>query len=122
MSNTPTEAHLELAKTALFSRDAAGRLLTAPMAAQLIADSEAVACDQLRAEVERLKKSCEFADFQRQQARAERAESELANERDKVRVLRDAMKYLRNDDNYIDPQFDPCALASKAFEVTRDAK
>ena len=36
-----TEAHLELAKTALFSRDKAGRLLTAPMAAQLIANSEA---------------------------------------------------------------------------------
>ena len=38
-----TEAHIELAKTALFSRDKAGRLLTAPMAAQLIADSEAKA-------------------------------------------------------------------------------
>jgi hypothetical protein len=49
-------------------------------------------------------------------------ERELVVEREKVRVLRDAMKYLRNDDNYIDPQFDPCALASKAFEITRDAK
>ena len=72
-----TKAHIELAETALFSRDKAGRLLTAPMAAQLIADSEAKATvelkkradhwcdmhtvcakerDQLRAEVERLKK------------------------------------------------------------------
>jgi hypothetical protein len=49
-------------------------------------------------------------------------ERELAHEREKVRTLRNAMKYLLNDDNYIDPQFDPCALASKAFEVTRDAK
>jgi hypothetical protein len=57
--------------------------------------------------------------------RAEHArtlERELSREREKVRVLRNAMKYLLNDDNYIDPQFDPCALASKAFEVTRDAK
>jgi cell division protein FtsB len=71
-----TEAHLELVKTALFSRDAAGRLLTAPMAAQLIAGCEAAAVqtamlreygnlsatneslakerDQLRAEIARL--------------------------------------------------------------------
>jgi hypothetical protein len=49
-------------------------------------------------------------------------ERELAHEREKVRTLRNAMKYLLNDDNYIDPQFDPYALASKAFEVTRDAK
>jgi len=42
-----TEAHLELAKTALFSRDKAGRLLTAPMAAQLIADSEARAIAEI---------------------------------------------------------------------------
>jgi hypothetical protein len=79
MSNTPTEAHLELAKTALFSRDAAGRLLTAPMAAQLIADSEAKACDQLRAEVERLRG--ETARIGKNGAeeyiRAERAEAEV---------------------------------------------
>jgi hypothetical protein len=49
---TPTTAHLELANHVLFSRDAAGRLLTAPMAAQLIADSEARACDRLRHEAE----------------------------------------------------------------------
>ena len=39
--NTPTEAHLELAKNALFARDASGRLMTAQMVAQLLADSEA---------------------------------------------------------------------------------
>jgi len=55
-------------------------------------------------------------------ARLAHASAQLAAEREKVRVLRNAMKYLLNDDNYIDPQFDPCALASKAFEVTRDAK
>jgi hypothetical protein len=76
MSTPMTEAHLELVKTALFSRDAAGRLLTAPMAAQLIAGCEAAAVqtamlreygnlcatneslakerDQLRAEIARL--------------------------------------------------------------------
>ena len=41
MSAQVTEAHLELAKTVIFSRDASGRLLTAPMAAKLIAESEA---------------------------------------------------------------------------------
>jgi hypothetical protein len=49
---TPTKAHLELANHVLFSRDATGRLLSAPMAAQLIADSEARACDRLRHEAE----------------------------------------------------------------------
>lgn len=44
-----TEAHLELAKTVIFSRDSAGRLLTAPMGAQLIADSEAKAVEAERA-------------------------------------------------------------------------
>jgi hypothetical protein len=103
-----TEAHLELAKNALFSRDAAGRLLTAPMTAQLIADSEAAAVqiamlreygnlcatneslaterDQLRAETERLTAACDkFSNSEIAQgdwkARAERAEAELATER-----------------------------------------
>jgi hypothetical protein len=48
--------------------------------------------------------------------------AELAAEREKVRVLRNAMKYLRNEDNYLDPEFDPCALASSAFDITKDAK
>jgi hypothetical protein len=52
LNTAPTKAHLELANHVLFSRDAAGRLLTAPMAAQLIADSEARACDRLRHEAE----------------------------------------------------------------------
>ena len=43
--NTPTEAHLELAKNALFARDASGRLMTAQMVAQLLADSEARAVE-----------------------------------------------------------------------------
>jgi hypothetical protein len=97
-----TEAHLRLAATALFSRDAAGRLLTAPMAAQLIADSEAAAVqtamireygnlsatneslakerDQLRAEVERLTAQREnLLKPMRDQAiaRAESAEAEM---------------------------------------------
>ena len=48
MSAQVTEAHLELAKTVIFSRDASGRLLTAPMAAKLIAESEAKATAELR--------------------------------------------------------------------------
>ena len=43
--NTPTETHLELAKNALFARDASGRLMTAQMVAQLLADSEARAVE-----------------------------------------------------------------------------
>lgn len=43
----PTEAHLELAKNVIFSRDASGRLLTAQMAARLIAESEARALKSL---------------------------------------------------------------------------
>jgi hypothetical protein len=105
MSAPITEAHRELAATALFSRDAAGRLLTAPMTAQLIADSEAAAVqttmlreygnlcatneslakerDQLRAETERLTAACDkFSNSEIVQgdwkARAERAEAELA--------------------------------------------
>ena len=48
MSAQVTEAHLELAKTVIFSRDASGRLLTAPMAAKLIAESEAKATAELK--------------------------------------------------------------------------
>ena len=40
-------------------------------------DEYAKVIKDLRAEVERSKKSCEFADFQRQQARAEKAEAQL---------------------------------------------
>lgn len=97
-----TEAHLDLAKNIIFSRDASGRLLTASMAAQLIADSEARAIsslamvtaesadrnvslrlenDQLRAEV----KSCGELSCDECNARtaaltnrAERAEAEVA--------------------------------------------
>ena len=47
-------------------------------------------------------------------------ERELAIERTKVETLREAMKYLCNDDNYIDPQFDPCELASAALAATKD--
>lgn len=47
-------------------------------------------------------------------------ERELAIERTKVETLREAMKYLCNDDNYIDPQFDPCELASTALAATED--
>ena len=43
--NTPTETHLELAKNALFARDASGRLMIAQMVAQLLADSEARAVE-----------------------------------------------------------------------------
>ena len=100
MSAPITEAHLELAKTALFSRDNVGRLLTAPMAAQLIADSEAralsVVCgrhnaliaerDQLRAEVKLLSEwqqgvienaRAHHAHLKNANARAERAEAIL---------------------------------------------
>ena len=48
MSAQVTEAHLELAKTVIFSRDASGRLPTAPMAAKLIAESEAKATAELK--------------------------------------------------------------------------
>ena len=47
-------------------------------------------------------------------------ERELTIERTKVETLRKAMKYLCNDDNYIDPQFDPCELASAALAATKD--
>jgi hypothetical protein len=144
MSNTPTEAHRKLATDLCRNATGSNRALHhVSKFAQLIADSEARACDQLRAEVERLTRlyGCcvSGSTYEATLARAERAEAEverlkaalakscddereLSREREKVRVLRNAMKYLLNDDNYIDPQFDPCALASKAFEVTRDAK
>jgi len=138
MSNTPTEAHRKLATDLCRNATGSNRALHhVPKFAQLIAESEARACDQLRAEVEKFKflHQCESDSSVEAYARAERAkeiadrygkrslelEAELATEREKVRTLRNAMKYLLNEDNYLEPQFDPCALASKAFEVTRDA-
>jgi len=78
MSAPITEAHLELAKTALFSRDAAGRLYTAPMTAQLIADSEAKAI--LEMETGRIKKLVHAFQTEKQ----ERARAEL--ERDQLKA------------------------------------
>ena len=104
-----TEAHLELAKTVIFSRDSAGRLLTAPMGARLIADSEAKATvelkkkadhwcdmhtvcakerDQLRAEVQRLKSEGAASAFITMSCRASRAETERNN----LRADLDAIK------------------------------
>jgi hypothetical protein len=84
---TPTEAHLELAKTVIFSRDASGRLLTAPMAAQLIADSEARALAEIRDDFAKLTiTSAQLADSnvslrqERDQLRAEQAEGKVAEQ------------------------------------------
>ena len=93
MSAQVTEAHRELARRIMFEFTQAGTATASDvrMAAQIIADSEARACDQLRAEVERLrdggvqriKDAMAVVMDERDsfKARAERAEAELAAER-----------------------------------------
>ena len=47
-------------------------------------------------------------------------ERELVAEREKVRVLQEAMKFLANKDRYFQVQFDPCQRASAALAATED--
>ena len=58
----------------------------------------------------------------RSNAKAEKAEAELAVEREKVRVLRSAMKVIASGDNYMEQYFDPCQLASSALAATEETK
>jgi hypothetical protein len=84
MSAPITEAHREAAVAifAIAMKSAHHGAAFREPCAQLIADSEARACDQLRTEVEELKESILvqriFSDYRQ---RAERAEAELATER-----------------------------------------
>ena len=66
--STPTEAHYDLRRKVIFS--------DADEGAELIADSEAKACDQLCAERDSIKQEIEMVEH-----RAYRAEAELASER-----------------------------------------
>ena len=50
----------------------------------------------------------------------ETLERELAAEREKVRVLQEAMKFSANKDKYFHAQFDPCQRASAALAATED--
>jgi aminoglycoside phosphotransferase len=81
MSATPTapitEAHVNLAAAVCDTYDDENF----DRASQLIADSEARACDQLRAEVKRLKADGAASAFIDMSCRASRAEAELAVER-----------------------------------------
>ena len=47
-------------------------------------------------------------------------ERELAAEREKVRILQEAMKFSANKDKYFQAQFDPRQRASAALAVTED--
>ena len=84
MSAPITEAHREAAVAifAIAMKSAHHGAAFREPCAQLISDSEARACDQLRTEVEELKESILvqriFSDYRQ---RAERAEAELATER-----------------------------------------
>ena len=51
---------------------------------------------------------------------ARKLERELASEREKVRVLQEAMKFSANKDKYFQAQFDPCQRASAALAATED--
>ena len=51
---------------------------------------------------------------------ARKLERELAAEREKVRVLQEAMKFSANKDKYFQAQFDPCQRASAALAATED--
>jgi hypothetical protein len=88
MSNTPTEAHRKLATDLCRNATGSNRALHhVPKFAQLIADSEARATAELRAEVQRLGRATTngqvnwMQESERQQARAVKAEAELAAER-----------------------------------------
>jgi hypothetical protein len=94
MSAPITEAHLELAKTALFSRDNVGRLLTAPMAAQLIADSEARAVEPWRTQVEELRGALALG-----QENCDDVFDDLREERDQLRAEVERLKKQIKDDN-----------------------
>ena len=48
------------------------------------------------------------------------ARVQLGAERGKVRVLRETMKIIANDENYMELYFDPCQLASSALAATED--
>lgn len=52
----------------------------------------------------------------------ETLERELATEREKVRVLQEAMKFSANKDKYFQAQFDPCQRASAALAATEGTK
>jgi hypothetical protein len=119
-----TEAHRKLACDVLLDHSVSGAATKDGViaAAQLIADSEAAAVqiamlreygnlcatnESLAKERDRLRADCEnetkwaahyLADAQNARARAERAEGELAREREKVRALREACERLRDCD------------------------
>jgi ElaB/YqjD/DUF883 family membrane-anchored ribosome-binding protein len=83
--SAPTDAHKETRRKIVCD-------LTPLEGAQLIADSEARACDQLRAEVERLTAQREnlFKPMRDQAiARAERAEAEI---KDRAAMMREVMR------------------------------
>ena len=53
---------------------------------------------------------------------ARKLERELYAEREKVRVLQEAMKFSANKDKYFQAQFDPCQRASAALAATEGTK
>ena len=96
MSAQVTEAHRALALE--IQLECAGDYeLDEPTTAQLIADSEAKACDQLRAERDSIKQEIEMVEH-----RAYRAEAELAKERARLDWL--------ETDVGIDWQWEPSRL------------
>ena len=96
--NTPTEAHLELAKNALFARDASGRLMTAQMVAQLLADSEARAVANAVAAIieknapEIAKANAELTRLRADNLTAHQMACAAGLERDQLRAEVDALK------------------------------
>ena len=93
MSAPVTEAHRALALE--IQLECAGDYeLDEPTAAQLIADSEAKAIDQLRAEVERLKSDGAASAFVNMSCRASRAETERNN----LRADLDAIKAILTEE------------------------
>ena len=101
--NTPTEAHLELAKNALFARDASGRLMTAQMVAQLIADSEARVVEETVAAI-----------IEKNAPEIAKANAALAVEREKVRVLRSALERRHDEQSYY------CQYVEDALAATKE--
>ena len=108
MSAPVTKAHLALARDIMLDHTPGRSAETVGMrnAAQLIADSEAKAAAAIHHELNEARNAERLARVQ------------LATEREKVRVLQEAMKFSANKDKYFQAQFDPCQRASAALAAT----
>jgi hypothetical protein len=119
----PTEAHFELAKNILFARDVSGRSMTAQMVVQLIADSEARAVEAWKNCAQKVdaKMLAEQADHNKTVDRLIEAKAALTAERERVRVLREALAALLGDEWRMSCDWGPSSEREPITEEARSA-